>query len=618
MCGIHLILDTTARLSHESIKRMANALHYRGPDALHIEEIHTATHKVFIAQNRLRITDIRPEADRLFQSPCGRYILAYNGEIYNYRDLKVSLSAKYTFRTNTDTEVLLYLLLEEGENCLARLNGMFAFIWYDKQEEKLLLCRDRFGMKPLYYAQNDSYLIISSEIKGILSSGLIQKKLNTSQIPYYLQYKFAQRPGTFFENIYEVMPGRYYTALPGQLLMEAGSMQFEQAPIAVAAEKVLPLIEETLVDAIKRHMPSEVPVGLFLSGGVDSTLILALAKEAGRSNLPVFSVANAAADKAFGTNDYYYARLAARQYGAEYHELTISSHILDNFDSFVTHLDQPVGDGAAWLTFLLSEKAKPYVKVILNGAGADELFAGYNRHWAYYQYLKHYNTLIKILPVLKKTAFTIPAGQKLPFRKPLRLLQKMLLQANESPEQTFSNFTSHLNFTSNVPTNEPDILMNDAAIEYYLQKAFLHDQTHYLSADILSITDRMTMQHSLEARMPYLDLELVKLVNSLPAAFLLKNGKKWLLKNILTRKGGESYVKRAKEGFGMPFGVWLKTKNDRPFIQLLQDEENQLYQTLPFKQVEQMLQKHLSGKMDYSSELWTIVLLAAWIKSQFS
>ncbi|MDO1447040.1 asparagine synthase (glutamine-hydrolyzing) [Rhodocytophaga aerolata] len=618
MCGIHLIIDTTARLTQEPIRQMATSLDYRGPDAVHIEEIASAAHKVFVAQNRLRITDIRPTADQLFHSPCGRYVLAYNGEIYNYQQLKASLRRSYTFQTNTDTEVLLYLLLEEGEKCLSRLNGMFAFIWYDRQEEKVVLCRDRFGMKPLFYAQTDSYLIVSSEIKGILSSGLIKKKLNTSQIAYYLQYKFAQRPATFYENIYEITPGTYYTTSTGQPLTEAGTIHLEKNTLPISEQKIVYTLEETLVEAVKRHLPVEVPVGLFLSGGVDSTLLLALAKEAGIPHLPVFSIANNPADKAFGTKDYYYARQAARQYGAEYHELTIQNDILDDFETFVSYIDQPVGDGAAWLTFLLSKEAKAHVKVILSGAGADELFAGYNRHWAYYQYLKHYHKLVKVLPALKKTASIIPTGRQLPFRKPFRLLQKLAVQASVSPEQTFLNFTAHLSLGSHLPGKAPLVEMDNTAVEQYLQKALIYDQTNYLSADILTLTDRMTMQHSLEARLPYLDAEVVKLVKALPATFLVKNGKKWLLKDILTRIGGKAYVTRPKEGFGMPFGAWLRTTKGTPFIQLVKDKDNELYQTVSYELVERLLQAHLSGKMDYSSELWTVVLLAAWIKHHFS
>jgi asparagine synthase (glutamine-hydrolysing) len=618
MCGIHLIIDHTARLTQEPIKRMADALHYRGPDALHTEEIHTAIGKVFIAQNRLRITDIRPAADGVFRSPCDRYLLAYNGEIYNYLQLRAFLNNKYSFRTNTDTEVLLYLLLEEGEKCLQRLNGMFAFIWYDTQQEKILLGRDRFGMKPLYYAQTDHYLVVSSEIKGILASGLIEKKLNQDQIPYYLQYKFARRPATFYEHIYEIMPGNYYTALPGQSLTQAGNIMPEQAS-SNPSVNVVQQIEETLIESVKRHIPSEVPAGLFLSGGVDSTLILALAREAGIHHLPAFSIANAAEDQAFGTQDYHFARLAARQYGAEYHELSINSHILEGFSEFIGRMDQPVGDGAAWLTFLLSEKAKPYVKVILSGAGADEMFAGYNRHWAYYQYLKHYNTLIKVLPALKKTALAIPSGRKFPFRKPLRLLQKMLLQANASPQQTFINFTAHLNLTNDKSIKNPEsVSMNEAAIEAYLQEALQYDQQHYLSSDVLTITDRMTMQHGLEARMPYLDAELVKLVEGLPASFLLKNGKKWILKDILNKRNGQAYVRRAKEGFGMPFGQWLRAAEGRFFIELLKNPDQVLYQTVPYQRAQRLLQAHLTGKMDYSSELWTMVVLAAWIQQEFT
>jgi asparagine synthase (glutamine-hydrolysing) len=381
---------------------------------------------------------------------------------------------------------------------------------------------------------------------------------------------------------------------------------------------VVKKIEKTLLEAVKRHIPAEVPAGIFLSGGVDSTLLLALANEAGIQHTPVFAVANAAKDRSFGTRDYHFARLAAGQYKATYHELVISSAMLKEFSAFISHIDQPVGDGAAWLTFLLSQEAKLHVSVILSGAGADELFAGYNRHWAYFQYLKRYTGLMNVLPMLKKTARLVPAGRKVPFRKSFRLLQKMILQASPSPEQTFINFTAHLNLGKDTGKNTSiPASLDEEAIEDYLRQALTFDQQHYLSADILTITDRMTMQHSLEARLPYLDAEVVQAAAALPASFLLKHGKKWLLKEILTKRSGEVYVKRPKEGFGMPFGQWLKDTTGRPFIQLLKNPGHILYQTFPYHQMEHLLQAHISGKMDYSSELWTLVVLAAWLQQEF-
>jgi asparagine synthase (glutamine-hydrolysing) len=613
MCGIHLIVDKTLQLSPLPVQQMQQALRYRGPNAGNQLTIKTHHQWVHIAQNRLRITDIQSEADQLFRSADGRYTLAYNGEIYNYREIRKRLEAKYNFRTQSDTEVLLYLLMEQGMAGLKEVNGMFAFAFYDSQEENLYLCRDRFGMKPLFYAENEKYLIVSSEIKGILASSLIEKELNSGQIPYYLRFKFAKRPQTFFQNIYEIEPGFVYTYAAGKTLQKNTQLPAFQANIP---EKIsITHLEQTLASAVQRHLPMEVPAGLFLSGGVDSTLLLALIQDSGIRNLPVFSIANSTDDASFGTQDYLYARKAAKQYGAQYHEIEITPDILTHFYEFVERIDQPIGDGAAWLTWLLSQQARKYVKVVLSGAGADELFAGYNRHQAYFQYLKNYPWLQYLLPVLKKSAFLLPASSSLPLRKQVRLLHKLLSQMDVSRRQTFVNFTAHLTFKEIERELDPQEEAQD--IEHYLKKALQYDRAHFLSADVLAITDRMTMQASLEARLPYLDAQLAALMEAVPVSVLFQKGKKWMLKDILSRRGGKAYVERSKEGFGMPFGRWLKSQKGKLLVELLQNREAILYHHTSYEEINRLLHSHLSGKSDYSSELWTIVLLIAWLEKEF-
>lgn len=614
MCGIHLIVDKKGSLSQSPVADMLQALHHRGPDASSYVKIGGGHHCLYMAQNRLRITDIRSETDGLFQSADGRYTFTYNGEIYNYRELRKQLEKKYTFKTNTDTEVLFQLLVEEGIDAVGKLNGMFAFAFYDTKEEKLYLGRDRFGMKPLFYAETDKYLVVSSEIRGVLASGLIPKEFNSSQMAYYLRYKFARRPHTFYRNIYEIEPASVYCFTAGKALQK-------EAVIPLAAVQIpdfitVQHIEASLMSALQQHLPAEVPAGLFLSGGVDSTLLLAMLQEAGIQKFPVFSVANAPADTSFGTQDYLYARKAARQYGAQYHEVEISGGLLNDFNDFVERLDQPVGDGAAWLTWILSEQAKLHVKVVLTGAGADEIFAGYHRHQAYYQYLKHYPWLSKVLPLFRRSAYLLPAGLNLPFRKHFRLLQKLFTQMNVSREQTFLNFTAHLAFSADqlvaecLPAGETDV-------DSCLKGALRYDQQHFLSADVLAITDRMTMQASLEARLPFLDTQLTALLEAVPPGFLLQKGRKWILKDMLVRKGGARYASRKKEGFGMPFGKWLKSKEGKPLLELLQNRSAFAYRYTSYEEINRLLQSHMAGKSDYSSELWTALVCIAWLEKEF-
>lgn len=594
---------------------MAGALHHRGPDATAYTEIRTARQTVWLAHNRLRITDLRPQADQLFQSPDARHSLVFNGAIYNYQELRTALANKYAFRTDTDTEVLLYWLMEHGEGGLAQLNGMFAFAWYDQREEKLRLCRDRFGMKPLYYAENAQYLIVSSEIRGIFASGLLPKVLNESQLAHCFCFKFARRPQTFFREVYELLPGKCYMATPAHPLTEGAS--FAVSDPATSDPVSLATIGDLLRNAVARQVNAQVPVGLMLSGGVDSTLLLAICREIGVRHLPVFTIAQPATDVSFGTRDYQFARRAAQQYEAEYHEVLITENILDEFDTFLQTVDQPIGDGAAWLSWLLAKAAQPYVKVVLSGAGADELFAGYHRHWAYYQYLRHYHSWMRVLPFLRTTAPLIPSGFDHPFRKQLRLLRKLSMQLHPSPEQTFTNFTAQAVAIQPDSVNRQAKLTSDPDPEFYLRKALHYDQENFLSADVLALTDRATMQAGIEARLPYLDNQLVSVANALPAAYLLQNGKKWLLKELLKGKGGGAYANRRKEGFGMPFGKWIKAEKADFLVNLLKNEDCIMYRVLSYEEVSRMLRMHISGKVDYSSELWTAALLAAWIEKEF-
>jgi asparagine synthase (glutamine-hydrolysing) len=615
MCGIQLIIDKTSVLDSLPIRRMQQALYHRGPDATAEHIIRTPRQTAYFGFNRLRITDARAEADPLFQSPCGRYTLVYNGEIYNYHLLRNALEKKYRFRTRTDTEVLMYLLLDEGPDGLSRVNGMFAFVWYDQQEERVIAGRDRFGMKPLYYAENSRFLIIASEIRGILASRLLARELNADVIPYYLRFKFAPRPHTFYRNIFECQPGQLYQAAAGQEF--SGTTPIPPYSFPVPDTITVSVLEDAVVAAVKRHTRTEVPLGLFLSGGVDSTLLLAICGELGIKNLPAFTVSHAPGDARYGTEDYVYARKAARQYGADLQEVPISGNLLDRFEEFLPTIDQPIGDWAAWLSLLLAQTARRQVKVILSGAGADELFAGYHRHWAFYQYLRYRPLLVPLLPLARISAGYLPTGSAHSLHTPFRLLHKLARQVHASPAQTFINFTAHLPLDDKMEAAGPEYGLPDSDTGDWLRTALQHDQQHYLTSDVLALTDRMTMQAGIEGRLPYLDAELAALTGQVDARFLLRNGRKWLLKEFLRRRGGAMYANRPKEGFGMPFGHWLRTRAGKPFTESLLKADSPVYRYMNYTQVRQRLDAHLTQKTDYSAELWTLSLLNAWISKEF-
>jgi asparagine synthase (glutamine-hydrolysing) len=599
MCGIHLLVDKKKTLDENPIRQMLQALQHRGPDAADVFSIESYWQTFFLASNRLKISDLNNIANQPFVSADENFVLCFNGAIYNHTELRQNLEKKYPFRTRSDTETLLYQLIEKGESGLAEINGMFAFIMLDIRQGTVHFGRDPEGMKPLYLFENESYLILSSEIKGIVASGLVEKKLNISQIESYLRFRFAQPPQTFFENIFEVETGICFTFQPGkQEQIRRQNFTLPDSSAISTPPESIETLETLLTASVVRHFRADVPAGLFLSGGVDSTLLLSLLQNAGYEHVPAFSVANEGL-----TQDENFARQAARQFKAEHFQIQTDSRLLLDFENFIRKTDQPIADSATWLTLLLAEEAKKQgLKVILSGAGADELSGGYNRHWAYFQYLKHYELLSSKLFFFKKSIL-----------KDSRFSRKFVQNLSADPIQTFQNFTS-LSLLS-PPTDGQKVKAVDK--NRLMQQALTYDREHFLRQDVLRLTDQMGMQAGVEVRLPYLDAEIVQLVGSLGGNFRMQHGKKWLLKRILSENGGKKYTGRKKEGLGFPFGKWLLEPNGGHLIELLQNKWKIIYQFVDYQAVMKILNIHRSGKTDYSSELWAVTFLAGWLEDHF-
>lgn len=605
MCGINLIVDKKKQLSELNIQQMNEATQHRGPDQTNFYKYEGESCQFFFGHNRLKIIDLSDSANQPFFSTDNRYILLFNGEIYNYKNLKRQLQAKYIFRTNSDTEVLLNYLIEKqfANNNLEELNGMFAFIFFDTYTQTLQIGKDKLNIKPLYYFEDTNYLIISSEIKGILASGLVAKKLNESQILHYLAFKYAKKPETFYENIFEIANSEWKFEITQQIKHAIPNPQF---PIPNPQS-----LTSKIQDSIQRQVFADVPVGIFLSGGVDSSLLLALMQDLGFGKIPSFSIANIPKDRNFGTADYHFARLAAQKYGSEHCEVLIEDKALDNLEKFIARIDQPIGDSAYFLTDMLSEVASKQVKVVLSGAGADELFGGYNRHFAFAKYLKYQKALNFALPMLKNLDFLLPDGFAHPFRKQFRLIKKLLAQLDKSSTQTFINFTKIQIPILSRPTSQPSSLIRN------LCEALVFDQENYLSSDILPLTDKASMQYGLEVRVPYLDNEIIAFARNIPEKMILAKGKKWLLKEILCQKGGEIFTNRPKEGFGMPVGQWLKMPRHQHWMQAILNPKNKIYDSIEISMVRKIIHQHQTSKQDFTSEIWALLVLVLWIEREF-
>ncbi|MDQ3535284.1 MAG: asparagine synthase (glutamine-hydrolyzing) [Bacteroidota bacterium] len=617
MCGINLIIDKNNKLGSDPIKKMTAATHHRGPEHNAFLEI-SASQRIFLGQNRLKINDKSDAANQPFVSPCNQYFLIYNGEIYNFQDLKNDLLDQgKLFRTHSDTEVLFHLLIEKGISSLSMLEGMFSIIFYDKEKEEFIIARDRNGIKPLFYYDDPSFLIASSETRGILASGLVAKKLNEHQIYHYLNFRFAKAPETFYKEIYSVEPG-HFLSLDKNSIKSASfiinNQKEEQIP--VEDHKIVEQTEELLTDAISKQLYADVHAGIFLSGGVDSTLILALIQKAGLQMIPSFSIVHKKEEKSFGTEDYKFAKKAATQYGSYQYEIEVDIEDLNHFDEFIKDLDQPIGDSAAFLTYKLSFEAKKNVGVVLSGAGADEVFAGYHRHHAFKWYLEHYKLVQSISPVLKFLIPLLPSGFNNPFRKKAQLIKKFIDKVSADPGDTFLKFS-----TLSIPHDQLSEIKHHfkepQQIESNLKSALKFDKSHYLISDVLALTDQMSMKYGLEVRLPYLDHNLNQYLNSLPATQIFSGERKWILNRILSQNGGKEFVKRRKEGMGLPFGNWIRKAPSNQAISYIKSKSCILFKYIPEETIIKLLNDHLKGKADNTLEIWSIVVLEAWLQKEF-
>ena len=623
MCGIQLIFDKVNRLpprQTEAMQNMLKATRHRGPDAADTASFKLGGGHLHMGSNRLKIIDPHQRSNQPMLSPDGRYCLCFNGTIYNYFELRNQLlGLGVQFTTQSDTEVLLHMLIREGKAALSKLNGMFALAFYDSHEEKVLLARDRFGMKPLYYSRQDDFLLFSSEIKALICSGLVEKKLRTVAIHEYLALRYVQAPATFFENVFQ-FPAGHFAEISHDGNWETHPYVEATVTEEVAEDQLLHEVEELLTDAVLRHLVGDVNSGLFLSGGVDSTLLLAMIHEQGAHPVPTFSVTNSKEDATYGTRDYQYAPKAAAMYGSQHYELALSAEMLpEHSESFIKSIDQPVGDSAAFLTYMLSAEVKKLAGVALSGAGADELFGGYHRHQAFRQYLQHYKLLTNSAGLIRKTSQYLPTGFNHPLRGQFRLLAKLGKSLHEHPAQTFQNFISREAFSSNSKQPGEGLMPGEEGFEsYWLAYALRHDLLNYLPQDVLLLSDNMSMARNLEMRIPYLDLSLATYAQKLPASLKLRHGRKWILKKLLEKRGGKAFSRRSKEGFGLPLANWLRIEQGRPLCESLENSDNILFEYVNYQKVQQMLRAHQRKRTDLGADLWNLWQLSAWLEVNFS
>ncbi|MEA2571428.1 MAG: hypothetical protein QOI24_3429 [Acidobacteriota bacterium] len=606
MCGITAIVGPNAKSYSDANARMIDAISHRGPDARDAWSLDHCT----LGHARLAIIDLTTGAQPM-SDISGRWSIAFNGEIYNYPELRHKLAALgHEFRTHSDTEVLIAGYKEWGAAVVDRLRGMFAFALWDAQERSLFVARDLFGEKPLYYATtNDGTLLIASELKAITASGLIDARLDREAVDAYLTLGYVPPDRTIYSNIETLPPAHHLTWRDGKIAVTRYWMpKFETRTISLrdAADELRRLIRQ----AVERQMTADVPVGAFLSGGLDSSTVVALMQQ--HSDIPVktFSVG-------FGSyiNELPYARAVAERYNTEHHEIDLGEpDVATLIQRMARVYDEPFADTSNIPTYLVSEFARRSVKVVLSGDGGDELFGGY---WWY-----------PALAMSEKVA--APLAQWAVLRSFSKLMRhryrKLTIRSHAAGlaarwrdvwtrdimSQTVfrKHERSRLWGSDDVASFEPGGYYKPSNDTHGLNRAFYFDLTSYLPGDILVKVDRAAMAHGLETRAPLLDRDVVEFALSLPET-LKVNGTtdtKLVLKEACRQFWPESLWNRPKQGFGAPTAAWLNQPAMRPLLDRVFAADSPLRSLLPG------VRGDMKNGTDYRA--WSLFTLGLWLDAR--
>ena len=642
MCGIAGYWQKGDLFDKSVITRMTERMMHRGPDDAGFWLDEKAG--LALGHRRLSILDLSPAGHQPMLTPCGRYTMVYNGEIYNHLELRELLEAEgghFDWRGHSDTETLLAALRHWGvEKTLGRLNGMFAFALWDRCERSLFLVRDRMGIKPLYYGLHNDVFLFGSELKALAPHPVWKGEVDRGALALYLRHNCVPTPWSIYRGIFKLPPAHFVVVRDSgsnvsaprcywnlSRIAEQGASEQQQDGVELTAE-----LDELLRDAVKKRMISDVPLGTFLSGGLDSTTVTALMQAQSDKPVRTFSIGV----QSVKIDEAQHAKTVARYLGTDHTELYVTpEEAMQVIPRLSTIWDEPFSDSSQIPTFLVSKLARQQVTVSLSGDGGDELFSGYNRHivgpgvWgkvsrlplhlrrvmglgigllARYdvdglrRYLPQRMAVANLADRLEKLAGALNAPNRLAFYKDLVSHWKnpaSLIQGGTEPESLLDRLDGL-----------PRLLSLREEMMYL-------DQMTYLPDDILTKVDRASMAVSLEARVPFLDYRVVEFAWRVPTAYKYRDGRgKWLLRKVLDRYVPQELMDRPKQGFGVPIGQWLRGPL-REWAEYLLDEhrlrKEGFFNPVPIKK---MWQEHLVGRRRWQYHLWDVLMFQAWLETQ--
>jgi len=614
MCGIAGILSLDGKpVLREELGWMCDAIAHRGPD----DEGYYWRSNIGLGMRRLSIIDLSTGHQPVGNED-GSVWVVFNGEIYNFKELRGGLEQRgHRFYTATDTETIVHLYEEHGARCVEEMSGMFSFALWDERRKQLLLARDRLGIKPLYYAEIGGRLLFASELKSLLELPEVERALNWRAVSHLFSFLYTPSSESIIHDVHKLEPGNILIASPGRPVRTERYWNLEFKPeYGKTEDYFVEGLRGLLEQSVRSHLVSDVPLGAFLSGGIDSSTVVATAARMTPNPLKTFSIGFPEAE----FNELKYARQVAKKFKTDHVELVLEPDVLRVIDDLAWHLDEPFGDSSAIPTYMVSKLASEHVTVVLSGDGGDELFAGYQKYLVEEKERRYGLVPAPVRRIFGALSGAMPEGMK--GRNFLRhfsldgaeryLDASTVFRTEEKRKlfrpEVFELISDHAPWLALAEHLGKEGAPRLSALQYL-------DLKSYLPLDILTKVDRMSMAHSLEARVPLLDHKLVEFAASIPPELQLRNGTtKYILKRAMTGILPDEIIRRPKHGFAVPLGRWFRGKLG-PFVRdLLFSQQSRRRAMFSTDYIEQLLRLNESGR-DLDLQLWSLISFELWCRT---
>ncbi len=623
MCGIYGIVSLAgpARRPVDVLKLMGDAMVHRGPD----DSGAYADAELLLGMRRLSIIDVSG-GHQPIASEDGQVVVVCNGEIYNFRELRRELEAAgHRFATHSDSEVAVHAYEQFGDAFLDRLEGMFGLALWDRRRHRLLVARDALGIKPIYFRQDAGELIFASEAKSILALPGVSVRLDGAALAQYLSVGYVCAPNSIFAGIHKLEPGTALVVERGEVTRR----RYHRLPPAIDAnrseEQWVEAVRAELERSVRDQMVSDVPIGAFLSGGIDSSAVVAFMSRHSRQPVKTYSIGFQGSSGAQLYNELPYARQVAELFKTDHHEIIVQPDVATLLPELLWHMDEPIADAAFITTYLVSKFARQDVTVILSGVGGDELFGGYKRYQD-----EHYRALYHRVPGVLRTGLVAPVAKLLPSDRHHRLLNKLRLAKAFIAADALPFEERYRAYMQVFDANERAALLRqrDAAFDDCIARGFASAQTDdplrqlmdvdfatQLPDDLLLLTDKMSMAVSLECRVPLLDQRLVDLAATMPGSLKMRGGElKHVMKRALKGVLPDGILYREKRGFGAPMGAWLRAELAPVLRDVLSRDAVLRRGLLDPDAVERTIREHEQQKADRTDHLLSLINLEIWAR----